>query len=266
LKNSLKILAVGDIVGPRAVEYLSKNLWRLRSRVGADLVIANGENSAEPNGIDKVSAKAIFDSGVDVITTGNHVFRKSSVFSYLDDEEYILRPLNFPSECPGHGDTVIKVDGVRVLVLNVLGQSYMDASESPFSAVERALERNSGEYDFCVLDIHAEATGEKKAIAYDFCGDVSIIYGTHTHVQTNDAQILEGACGYITDLGMCGDNDSILGVDKVPVIHKMKTKMLSKFTFAQNGEIECDGGIFEINTSTFKCEKCEIIKFIGDMI
>ncbi len=264
MKNSLKILAIGDIVGPRAVEYLSKNLWRLRSRVGADLVIANGENSAEPNGIDKVSAKAIFDSGVDVITTGNHVFRKSSVFSYLDDEEYILRPLNFPSECPGHGDTVIKVDGVRVLVLNVLGQSYMDANESPFSAVERALERNSGEYDFCVLDIHAEATGEKKAIAYNFDDKIACAFGTHTHVQTNDAQILDGKCAYITDLGMCGACDSILGVKKEAVIFKLKTKMLSKFDFSE-GEIELNGAVFEFDRNTFKPLNVEIIKIKGDI-
>jgi metallophosphoesterase (TIGR00282 family) len=265
LKN-LKILALGDIVGPRSVEYLQKKLWKIRDKHKIDFVVANGENASEPNGIDKQTAQALFDSGVDVITTGNHIWRKSSVFDYLDDEELILRPLNYPSENPGHGDVIAKVNGYSILVMNVMGQAYMDVTASPFEAVKACLERNKGKFDFAMLDIHAEATGEKKAIAYDFCGDVSIIYGTHTHVQTNDAQILEGACGYITDLGMCGDNDSILGVDKVPVIHKMKTKMLSKFTFAQNGEIECDGGIFEINTSTFKCEKCEIIKFIGDMI
>ena len=145
MKNSFKILALGDVVGPRAVEYLRKNLWHLRSRLRPDLVIANGENSAEPNGIDKQSAKTLFDSGVDVITTGNHVFRKSSVFSYLDDEKYILRPLNLPSECPGHGDTVIKIDGIRILVLNVLGQAFMEPSESPFSAIERALNKNAGD-------------------------------------------------------------------------------------------------------------------------
>ena len=160
MNHSFKILALGDVVGPRAVEYLSKNLWRLRSKVRADLVIANGENSAEPNGIDKVSAKSLFDCGVDVITTGNHVFRKSSVFSYLDDEEYILRPLNFPNECPGHGDAIIKIDGIKILVLNVLGQAYMDVADSPFSAVERALERNEGEYDFCVLAVFAAQTAD----------------------------------------------------------------------------------------------------------
>lgn len=264
MKNSFKILAIGDIVGPRATEYLSKNLWRLRSRIGVDLVIANGENSAEPNGIDKQSARAIFDSGVDVITTGNHVFRKSSVFSYLDDEDYIIRPLNFPPECPGHGDTVIKIDGVRVLVLNVLGQSYMDASESPFASVERALERNDGEYDFCVLDIHAEATGEKKAIAYNFADKIACVFGTHTHVQTNDAQILNGTCAYLTDLGMCGASDSILGVKKEAVIFKLKTKMLSKFDFSE-GEIELNGAVFEFDRSTFKPIGVEILKIKGDI-
>ncbi len=265
MKN-LRILALGDIVGPRSTEYLRKNLWKIRDKHKIDFVVANGENASEPNGIDKQSAQLLFDSGVDVITTGNHIWRKSNVFDYLDDEELILRPLNYPTQNPGHGDVITRVNGYSVLVMNVMGQAYMDVTSSPFEAVSACLERNKGKYDFAILDIHAEATGEKKAIAYDFCKDVSVIYGTHTHVQTNDAQILENSCGYITDLGMCGDNDSILGVDKVPVIHKMKTKMLSKFNFAQNGEIECDGGIFEINTSTFKCEKCEIIKFTGDII
>lgn len=265
MKN-LRILALGDIVGPRSVEYLRKNLWKIRNKHKIDFVVANGENSSEPNGIDKSTAGVLFDSGIDVITTGNHVWRKSTVFEYLDDEELILRPLNYPSENPGHGDVIAKVNGYSVLVMNVMGQAYMDVAASPFESVRACLDRNRGKYDFAILDIHAEATGEKKAIAYDFCKEISVIYGTHTHVQTNDAQILEGSCGYITDLGMCGDNDSILGVDKEPVIHKMKTKMLSKFTFAKDGQIQCDGGIFEVNTSTFKCEKCEIIRFTGDIV
>ncbi len=264
MKNSFKILALGDVVGPRAVEYLRKNLWHLRSRLRPDLVIANGENSAEPNGIDKQSAKTLFDSGVDVITTGNHVFRKSSVFSYLDDEKYILRPLNLPSECPGHGDTVIKIDGIRILVLNVLGQAFMEPSESPFSAIERALNKNAGEYDFCVLDIHAEATGEKKAIAYNFSDRIACAFGTHTHVQTNDAQILDGTCAYVTDIGMCGACDSILGVKKEAVIFKLKTKMLSKFDFSE-GEIELNGAVFEVDRDTYKPLGVEILKIKGDI-
>lgn len=265
MKN-LKILALGDVSGPRSTEYLSRNLWKIRKKYGVDFVVANGENSAEPNGIDKQSAQMLFDGGVDVITTGNHVWRKTNVFTYLDDESNILRPLNYPSINPGHGDTVANLNGYRVLVMNVLGESYMDSSSSPFEAVEKCLERNAGKYDFAILDIHAEATGEKKAIAYNFADKVSIIFGTHTHVQTNDAQILEGKCGYITDLGMCGDNDSILGVKKEAVIHRMKTKMMSKFDFATDGEIECNGAIFEINTNNWHCENCQTIKFMGEIL
>lgn len=264
LKNTFKILAIGDVVGPGGCEYLRKNLWELRKQLSVNMVIVNGENSSEPNGIDKSSARELFDSGADVITTGNHVFRKSSVFSYLDDEENILRPLNYPSECPGHGDTIIKIDGFKILVLNVLGQAYMDTDSSPFEAVEKALLKNEGLYDFAVLDIHAEATGEKKAIAYNFASKLSAAFGTHTHVQTNDAQILENHCAYVTDIGMCGAQDSILGVKKEAVIYKLKTKMLSKFDFAE-GLVELNGAIFEIDLNSFAAVGCEIIKIKGDI-
>ena len=263
--NTLKILALGDICGPRAVEYLKKSLWKYRSANKIDFVVANGENASEPNGIDKQTADTLFDAGVDVITTGNHVWRKSGIFSYLDDKDEILRPLNFPSANPGHGGVIATVNGYRVLVMNVLGQAYMDTPSDPFESVEKCLNRCAGRYDFAILDIHAESTGEKKALAYNFADDVSIIFGTHTHVQTSDAQILGGKCGYITDLGMCGDNDSILGVKKEAVIYRMKTKMLSKFDFATEGEIECGGAIFEINTSNWQCVSCQGIKFTGEI-
>lgn len=265
MKN-LKILAIGDICGPRGAEYISKSLWKIRKKHGVDLVVANGENASEPNGIDKQSAQLLFDSGVDVITTGNHVWRKPGVFTYLDDTDNILRPLNFPSANPGHGDTIANACGYRVLVMNVLGEAFMDSTASPFEAVDNCLARNEGRYDFAVLDVHAEATGEKKALAYYFADKISVIFGTHTHVQTNDAQILCGKCGYITDLGMCGDNDSILGVKKEAVIHKMRTKMLARFDFATDGEIECDGAIFELDTNNWHCIRCQAIKFTGDII
>ena len=227
------------------------------------MVVANGENSAEPNGIDKEGATALFESGVDVITTGNHVYRKSSVFSYLDDEEFILRPLNFPSTNPGHGSAIIRINGVRVLCMNVMGSAYMDSSGCPFDAVERELDKRKDEYDFALLDIHAESTGEKKAIAYYFADRIAVCFGTHTHVQTNDAQILEGKCAYITDLGMCGATDSILGVRKEAVIHKMKTKMLSRFDFA-TGKSCIEGAVFSVNTDTWRGISCENIKITGE--
>ncbi len=262
---SFRLLAVGDIVGPGAVEYIRKNLWTIRKKYKIDGVVANGENASEPNGIDKESAEVLFKSGVDVITTGNHVFRKSTVFKYLDDEERLLRPLNYPSTNPGHGDTIVNINGYKILFMNVMGQAYMDTPFCPFDAVEKCLNYNEGMYDFSVLDIHAEATGEKKALAYYFSDRISAIFGTHTHVQTNDAQILAGQCAYITDLGMCGAIDSVLGVKKEAVIHKMKTKMLSKFDFAE-GEIELNGAIFEIDTSTGHGINCENIKLTGDIL
>ena len=259
-KIMFKILAIGDICGPLAVEYLKGKLWSIRKEYGVDMVIANGENCAEPNGIDKQSAKVLFEAGVDVITTGNHVYRKSNVYSYLDDEDYILRPLNFPSLNPGHGDCIIKIGGYRVLCMNVLGAVYMDAHSSPFDAIENCLTRNKGAYDFAICDIHAEATGEKKALAYEFSQSLSVCFGTHTHIQTNDACVLDEHCAYVTDIGMVGATESILGVKKENIIYKMKTKLLTKFDFA-TGEIEGNGAIFDINPDTGKALSCQVIKF-----
>ena len=263
--KTFKVLALGDVCGPKALEYLSKSLWKVRKKYGVDFVVCNGENCAEPNGIDKESAQKLLDAGADVITTGNHIWRKAGVFSYLDDEERILRPLNYPKQNPGHGCAIIDAEGVKILVLNVLGCVYMEGGSDVFEAIEGALKQNEGKYDFAVLDIHAEATGEKKAIAYEFCDRISVIFGTHTHVQTADAQLLMDKCGYITDLGMCGSRDSILGVKKEAVIYKMKTKMLSKFDFDE-GEIECNGAIFEINKDTWQAISCQNIKFEGEII
>lgn len=263
--NNLRLLAIGDIVGPSAVEYIRKNLWAIRKKYKIDGVIANGENASEPNGIDRQTAETLFESGVDAITTGNHVFRKTTVFKYLDDEDRILRPLNFVSSCPGHGDAIININGYKMLLLNALGQVYSDNPPNcPFEAIEKALKRNEGDYDFAVLDFHAEATGEKKAIAYNFADKIGVIFGTHTHIQTNDARILEGKCAYVTDIGMCGAYDSILGVKKEAIVFKLKNKMLSKFDFAE-GEIEFNGAIFEIDTDTGKGVSCELINFKGDI-
>lgn len=260
--NTIKILAIGDVAGPLALERLAKILWGVRKQYGIDLVIANGENSAEPNGIDSSSGKALFDCGVDVITTGNHVYRKSSAHRFLDDNEYVLRPLNFPSANPGHGDCIIKVKGYRVLVMNVLGQVYMESVSCPFEAIEKCLERNKDKYDVGVLDVHAEATGEKKTIAYSFADRLSVCFGTHTHVQTNDPQILLDRCGYLSDVGMCGAEESILGVKKEAIISKIRYKLPSKFDFAQ-GKIACDMAIFEINTDTGCCVSVKNIR-IGE--
>jgi metallophosphoesterase (TIGR00282 family) len=255
-----KILAIGDICGPSGLAYIRKNLWRVRKENKIDMVIANGENCAEPNGIDKESAEALFESGVDVITTGNHVYRKNSVLSYLDSCDEILRPLNFPSQNPGHGDCIIKINGYKVLCMNVMGSVYMDSSACPFESVERCLKRNDARFDFAVLDIHAEATGEKHAVAMCYDGRFSVIFGTHTHVPTADEQILPKGTGYITDIGMCGESGGILGMDTQCIVERMRTHLPNKYK-AASGEPVAYGALFTVDEKSGKCTDVRRISF-----
>jgi len=244
----MRILALGDIVSPLAVEELGKRLWSYRKQEKIDFVVANGENASRGNGLEADMARQILDYGVDVITGGNHIWQKNSLREFLDSSKYIIRPLNFPSSCAGSGYTIVDCQGYNVLVMNVSGTVYMESLSCPFMAVEGVLEREKGKYDVALLDIHAEATGEKYALARYFDGRVHGIFGTHTHVQTADEQILPKGSGYITDLGMCGPTDSILGVKSEIIIERMMTKMPSRFEFAE-GEIKFSGVIVDIDIS-----------------
>lgn len=244
--NTVRILAVGDVVGKCGGEYIRKNLWRIRKENNIDICIVNGENSAPGNGITKDSAQSLFVSGADIITTGNHVFRRSEVYTYLDDCEKVLRPANYPKGLSGFGYGVFDIGGVRVLCMNLLGTVYMESLACPFETANNILEREKGNYDIAICDIHAEATSEKMALAYDLDGRINIVFGTHTHVQTNDIRILGGGTGYITDLGMTGTYDSILGVKKDIVIKKLKTKMPVRFEEASGNCIFC-GAVFEFD-------------------
>ena len=247
----MRILALGDIVGPSAVNELGIRLWAYRKENKIDFVTANGENASVGNGITPTDAKILLESGVDVITSGNHVWQKHELRSFLDDSKYIVRPMNYPSGSAGNGYTIVDCNGYRMLVMNVSGIIYMESLSCPFECVEKTLERESGNYDISLLDIHAEATSEKYAIARCFDGRIDCIFGTHTHVQTADEQILKGGTGYITDLGMCGPKESILGVKSDIIIKKLRTKMPQKFEFA-DGEIEFNGVIFDSDKRTIK--------------
>ncbi len=244
----MRILALGDIVSPGAVDGLKNKLWKYRDCEKIDFVIANGENASRGNGIDANTAQMILDYGVDVITGGNHIWQKHSLREFLDSSSYIVRPMNFPGECAGNGFTILDCKGLRILVMNVSGTVFMESLNCPFLSVEKCLENQRGKYNLSLLDIHAEATGEKYALARYFDGKINGIFGTHTHVQTADEQILPDGTGYITDLGMCGPKDSILGVKSELIIEKMKTKMPVRFEFA-DGEIEYNGVIFEFDTA-----------------
>lgn len=262
--SKLRILTIGDVVGPCAVDVLSKHLFSLRNTLRVDFVIANGENAAPGNGIDIQSAKTLLFAGVDVITTGNHIWQKRDIRDFLCTNEQILRPANYPAACPGSGYTVFSVMGYRFLVINVLGTVYMDALENPFSAVDRILQHEAGRYDFVCVDFHAETTSEKRAMGFYLDGRVNIVFGTHTHVPTADLQILPLGTGYITDLGMTGPRDSILGVRSDIIIEKLITKMPVRFELAET-PITLNAAVFTIDTDSKKVIDTEqIIKPFDD--
>lgn len=258
--NEMRILAIGDIVGLGAVSYLREKLWQFRKENKIDFVIANGENVNDIFGLGIDEARELLDSGVDVITTGNHVWGRRDIYDFLDSSEAVIRPANYPSGAPGSGYTYADVDGFKVLCINVLGTVFMDSLTSPFESVDAILAREEGNYDVALLDVHAEATSEKLAMGYHFDGRVTAIFGTHTHVQTADERILPAGSGYITDLGMTGPKDGILGVEKENVLYRFLTKMPKRYTVAQ-GEIEAQGAIFDIDPFARKTISVKRVKF-----
>ena len=257
----LKILAIGDVTSPIGIEHLKNNLWKIRREMGIDFCAVNGENAAFITGISPELAETLLQAGADVITGGNHTLRNKATYTYLDDCGAILRPINFGDAAPGKGYTILDACGYRVLVISAMGNVYIEPTlDSPFPYIERALIREAGNYDFAILDIHAEATGEKYAIAHAFDGQISIIFGTHTHVQTADEQILPRGTGYISDVGMCGESGGILGLDTESTVERMKTHLPSKYK-AASGAPFANGVIFTLDTSTKKVTGVKRITF-----
>ena len=230
----MRILALGDVVGVRALAYLEERLWQVRREQRADFVIVNGENVSEIRGISQKDAQRLLNCGADVITLGNHAFGQKDLSPLLDRSECIIRPANFPPQTPGMGHTVFNANGWRILCINACGRVHMDTYSDPFDAVQRILDREKDRYDYAVLDFHAEATSEKWAIADYFSDRVNIIFGTHTHVPTADEQILPSGCAYITDVGMCGPIHSALGVKTEIITKRFRTALHERFDLSEN--------------------------------
>ena len=256
----MRILALGDVVGSGAIDYLQKHLWEIRKRERIDFVIANGENASEIKGLCAKDARALLDTGIDVITLGNHAFGMRDIYSVLEDEERIIRPANYPPQAPGAGYVTVEVDGFRLLCINVSGRVYLDPLASPFDTVDRILEREKGNYDLAILDIHAEATSEKLALAHYFDGRIDLIFGTHTHVPTADEQILPNGTAYVTDLGMCGPTNGVIGTATEDVIARFRTMMPAHFHVA-DGPIRAYGIVCEIDGDTKKVKELKRIQF-----
>ncbi len=257
----LQILAIGDVVGTRTLEVLRAKLWQKRTELCVDFVIANGENATDVHGLNCRDARILLDCGVDLITLGNHTYTMRDLHEFLEgNPESIIRPANYPPAAPGCGYAVRDVNGWRVLCLNVNGTTFMEPLDSPFGAIERILDREDGRYDIAVADLHAEATSEKLALAHAFDGRLTVMFGTHTHVQTADEQILPRGSGYITDLGMSGPVNGILGTKCEAVLTKMRDHMPAHFTVA-DGEIAICGALFTVDPSAKKCVAVKRVKF-----
>ncbi len=251
----VNILCIGDVVGLKGCEFLRQRLPTLKKQKGIDLVIANGENSADGNGVTPSSAVHLFDSGVDLISLGNHTFRRNEVYSYLDETENIIRPSNFPKGAPGNGYTIYDMGRIRVLFINLMGQAFIDSVDCPFRELDKILSDTSLP-KIKILDFHAEATGEKRAMGFYADGRISAMFGTHTHVQTADATILPKGTGYITDVGMTGSIHSVLGVQPSLIIKKLMTKMPTRFDL-EVGAQKMDCCLFDIDEKTGLCISCE---------
>lgn len=246
----MKILAIGDVTGKGGIAHLEENLWRFRRERGIDMVVVNVENAGLITGASPEDAERVLMAGADCLTGGNHTLRNRQIYSYIDNEERMLRPINFGAEAPGSGYTIINVSGVRVMVISAMGCVHIEPTlDAPFGYVERALAREEGRYDIALLDIHAEATGEKLAVAYAFAGKISAVFGTHTHVPTADLKILPGGTGYVSDLGMCGEQGGILGMDAESVVKRIKTHLPIPFKPA-SGKPAADGVIFTVDEKT----------------
>lgn len=224
----MRVLYCGDVVGRAGRQAVCGRMRQLRRHLELDFVIVNGENAAHGFGISPEICREFYDVGVDVVTTGNHAWDRREILDYIGRDDRLLRPLNYPEGAPGQGAGIYQANGgQRVMVMQVMGRLFMDPLDDPFAAAEKALRnhRLGNSVDCIVTDIHAEATSEKMAMGHTLDGRVSLVVGTHSHVPTADAHILRGGTGYMTDVGMCGDYDSVIGMEKKTAVARFVSKL-----------------------------------------
>jgi metallophosphoesterase (TIGR00282 family) len=252
-------LCIGDVVGSIGCDFLRSKLPALKQIKGIDFVICNGENSSDGNGITPSSAKFLFDSGVDVITLGNHTYRRKEAYDFIDENPFVVRPSNFPENlAPGVGIRNIDTGRRIISVINVMGNMCMDNNlDSAFDSIDKMLSK--AESKIIIVDFHAETTSEKRAMGYYLDGKISAMFGTHTHVQTSDAQVLPNGSGYITDVGMTGTIHSVLGVKTDIIINKFKTRLPARFDLA-SGDCKMECAVFDIDDKTGKCISAESLR------
>lgn len=256
----MKLLFIGDIVGRAGRKMLNDQLGRIIDKQMIDLVIANGENAAAGYGLTVPVLKELFAAGIDVVTSGNHIWDKKEIHDSLEREGRLLRPANYPSGLPGRGAGIYETAaGTKVAVLNLEGRVFMKNLDCPFRAAEQLVAEAQQETPIVFVDFHAEATSEKQAMGYFLSGKASAVVGTHTHVQTADERILDGFTGYLTDVGMTGSQDAVIGNQKEPALERFLTQLPVRLEVAKKDPLLC-GVILTINEETGCCEAIERIQ------
>lgn len=240
----MRVLFIGDVVGSPGRQGLREAMPELRERHRPDLVIVNGENSAGGVGITERTARDLFESGAGVITTGNHVYRHREAYDFLEREERLVRPANYPQGNPGRGYTLVEAGGMRVVVVNLSGGVGLRVARSPFDTVDAILERIDA--DAAIVDFHAEVTSEKVAMGWHLDGRVAAVFGTHTHVPTADGRVLPGGTAFISDVGMTGSRTSVLGVKPEQALRSLITQMPTRFETADE-DVWVMGAVVEVN-------------------
>ncbi|HSL94254.1 MAG TPA: TIGR00282 family metallophosphoesterase [Bacillota bacterium] len=260
----MRVLFIGDIVGGKGRDTVASHLSRLRQEYAVNYVVANAENAAGGNGLTKAVADELFALGIDVLTSGNHIWDKREILDFIDDYPRILRPGNYPPETPGHSVFFTEIGSPPrpFAVVNLSGRAFMPPIDCPFRQLDALLDQLPEETTV-LLDFHAEATSEKVAMGYYADGRVAAVLGTHTHVPTADERILPGGTGYITDVGMCGARESVLGVETTAVIRKFTTGMPVRFAVPEAGEGLLCGVLLEIDMENRRCLSIKRIQRIG---
>jgi len=253
------VLAIGDVCGRTGLNFLSERLRGYKKQANISFTIVNGEN-ADSIGIMPADAEAIFDAGADVITLGNHTWGRQKINGFLDDNGYILRPANFAPQVPGRGWGEFETEFGSVCVINLIGRAQMQfGNENPFFEADRILKQT--ESKVVLIDFHAETTSEKLAMAYHLDGRVSALWGTHTHVQTSDSRVFKNGMGYITDLGMVGAYESIIGMKPDEPVSRFLGNPHNRFESA-DGPAKIEGAIFSIDSQTGKCVSVEAVRIV----
>ena len=255
----MRILFIGDIVGAQGRRMVLEHLPRLLDEYAIDFTIATGANCSGGFGLNQKNFRELLDCGIDAFTMGNHMWDNRDIYNFIDHEERLVRPANFPPSLPGRGWQQYQVAGQKLIVANVVGRVFMTAFDCPFRTMDAILQENAVEDVAIFVDIHAEATSEKMALGWYLDGRVAAVVGTHTHIQTNDARILPRGTGYLTDAGMTGPRDSILGVEREIIIGRFLTGVSPRFEVA-SGDLQFNGVIFDIGPD-HKTQKMELLNF-----